>query len=177
MASLLVVTGPPGAGKSTVSALLADGADRSVLVEGDRFFGFLAAGAIEPWRSEAHQQNLVVTEAAAVAAGRFASEFETVYEGVLGPWFLPTFARATGLSELDYVIVLPSAGACAARVRSRAGHSFTDEHTARELHHQFATSQIERRHVLRGDFDQPAETVSAIHSLRERGVLRYAIDA
>ncbi len=46
---LLIVTGPPGAGKSTVSRRLADGYESSVLVEGDAFFGFLASGAIQPW--------------------------------------------------------------------------------------------------------------------------------
>lgn len=49
--SLLVVTGPPGAGKSSVARILADAADQSVLIEGDAFFGFLARGAIEPWLS------------------------------------------------------------------------------------------------------------------------------
>jgi cytidylate kinase len=42
MAFLLVVSGPPGAGKSTVSRILADKFEPSVLVEGDAFFGFQA---------------------------------------------------------------------------------------------------------------------------------------
>ena len=49
MGFLLIVSGPPGAGKSTVSRRLADSFDPSVLVEGDAFFGFLASGAIQPW--------------------------------------------------------------------------------------------------------------------------------
>lgn len=73
MASLLVVTGPPGAGKSTVARILADRSERSVLVEGDVFFGFLARGAIEPWLPESKQQNEIVTRAAASAAGRYSS--------------------------------------------------------------------------------------------------------
>ena len=107
--SLLVITGPPGAGKSTVARLVADSFGRSVLVEGDAFFGFLAAGAVPPWLPGSHQQNEVVTVAAATATGCFVTGgYETVYDGVVGPWFLPTFAAATGLHELDYVILLPS---------------------------------------------------------------------
>jgi Mrp family chromosome partitioning ATPase len=38
--SLLVITGPPGAGKSTMARAVAAAADNSVLVEGDAFFAF-----------------------------------------------------------------------------------------------------------------------------------------
>ena len=54
---LLVVTGPPGSGKSTLSEVLADRWEPSVLVEGDAFFAFLRRGAIPPWLPEAHAQN------------------------------------------------------------------------------------------------------------------------
>jgi len=45
MPPLLVVTGPPGAGKSTVARLVTDRFEPSALVEGDAFFAFLARGA------------------------------------------------------------------------------------------------------------------------------------
>jgi predicted ABC-type ATPase len=150
MGSLLIVTGPPGAGKSTVSRLLAGAFDSSVLVEGDAFFGFLASGAIAPWLPESNVQNEVVTEAAAAATGRFArGDYATVYDGVVGPWFLPTFAHATGLTTLDYVILLPSLERCVAGVRHRVGHVFTDEDATRKMYDEFATASIDDRHVLR----------------------------
>jgi hypothetical protein len=86
MGTLLVVTGPPVAGKSTVACMVADTAEHSVLVEGDALFGFLASGAIEPWLPDSHAQNEVVTRAAAAAAGHFAGGgFTTFYDGVVGP--------------------------------------------------------------------------------------------
>ena len=106
--SLLVVTGPPGAGKSTVSVELANRTSPSVLVRGDDFYGFLAAGAIEPWLPGSGTQNEIVTEAAARAAGRFAEDYDTVYDGVVWPWFLPTFASVSGLATFDYSEILPS---------------------------------------------------------------------
>lgn len=174
--SLLIVTGPPGAGKSTVSTLLASQSDPSVLVEGDRFFEFLAEGAIEPWLPESHYQNEVVTGAAATATGRFAADYETVYDGVVGPWFLSAFAKATGLAELDYVIVLPDVETCVARVRSRTGHGFTDEDAARKMYHEFVSSEIDQRHVLRGDTNNPEATAEAITEARSAGRLRYVVD-
>ena len=49
VAELIVVTGPPGAGKSTIAELLVSEFDPSALVAGDQFFGFLRAGSIAPW--------------------------------------------------------------------------------------------------------------------------------
>ena len=82
---LIIVTGPPGAGKSTVAAQLADRRSPSVLVAGDAFFGFLRQGAIDPWLPASHDQNETVTAAAAAATGRFARVCWTVYDGVIGP--------------------------------------------------------------------------------------------
>jgi hypothetical protein len=95
--SIIVITGPPGAGKTTVAQSLAQRFERSVLIEGDAFFGFLERGSSEPWTPEADYQNDVVIRAGASAAGQYVNGgYTTVYEGVVGPWFLPTFAAATG---------------------------------------------------------------------------------
>ena len=46
--------------------------------------------------------------AAAAAAGRLAAGgYTVVYDGVIGPWFLETFAEASGLASLHYLILLP----------------------------------------------------------------------
>jgi hypothetical protein len=146
---LLIVTGPPGAGKSTVARLVAERFDPSVLVEGDAFFGFLRRGAIAPWLADAHGQNEVVTQAAAAAAGRYAGGgLTTVYDGVVGPWFLPTFAAATGLDRLDYVILLPSVERCVERVATRTGHGFSDEAATRKMHAGFSSAEVDARHVM-----------------------------
>ncbi len=173
MASLLIVTGPPGAGKSTVSAMLAVRLSPSVLVEGDQFFGFLAEGAIEPWLPESRFQNGIVTEAAASATGRFAAHYDTIYDGVVGPWLLPTFVSVTGLAELDYAILLPPVDVCVSRVRARTGHGFSDEAATHKMHTEFDGASIDRRHVLAGSSAGPEETVHDIELARAEGLLRY----
>ncbi|HEY8546241.1 MAG TPA: AAA family ATPase [Acidimicrobiales bacterium] len=178
MASLLVVTGPPGAGKSTVARELADRAERSVLVEGDRFFAFLARGAIEPWRPESREQNTVVTVAAGAAAGAYArGGYTTVYDGVLGPWFLSTFGGATGLDRFDDAVLLPPADVCVERVATRVGHEFTDEPATRKMHADFAEAvgEVPARHVLRDLPASPAEVAAVVESLRITGALAYEV--
>lgn len=110
---LLIVTGPPSAGKSTVAARLAELHDPSALIEGDEFFRFLRRGRIEPWLVQSHQQNEVVTESAGAATGRLVtSGYWTVYDGVIGPRFLPRFVDATGLEQVHYAVLLPTVDTC-----------------------------------------------------------------
>ena len=84
---------------------------------GDAFFGMIKRGYILPWLPQAQRQNAVIIEAAAAAAGRLCEICFVVYEGVVGPWLLPTFVRATGLADLHYVALLPPLDVCIERVR------------------------------------------------------------
>jgi gluconate kinase len=176
MGSLLVVTGPPGSGKSTVSKLLVQQRGPSALVEGDQFFAFLARGAIEPWLPESHEQNSVVVSAAAVATGRFADGgFFTVYDGVIGPWFIDAFTSATGLTELDYVVLMADVETCVERVLNRSGHGFRDDAAARKMHAEFATAIVAPRHVLNIDSESPRDVVDRIVAATEAGHLRHSL--
>lgn len=52
-ADVLVLGGPPGAGKTTVSALIADGWNPSVRLKADLFWDeFIYRGWIAPWKPE-----------------------------------------------------------------------------------------------------------------------------
>ena len=179
MADLIVVSGPPGAGKSTVARLLAHtgcaGTDLpGALVPGDDVFGFLARGAIPPWEPGSHRQNEVVIRAAAAAAGRFAAGgMHTVYDGVVGPWFLDAFTEATGLAQLHYVLLLPALEDCLERVRTRTGHGFADPDATRHMHRQFAEATVHPRHVLTGPGDGPEQVAAAVTAGVREGRFRY----
>ncbi|MGH1490741.1 MAG: AAA family ATPase [Acidimicrobiales bacterium] len=176
--SLFIVTGPPGAGKSTVASLLAADSDRSVLVEGDAFFGFLASGFIEPWLAASHSQNEIVTEAAAAATGRFVyGGYSTVYDGVLGPWLLDHFLGLFPIDDpslsIDYAILLPSVERCIERVRAREGHGFSDEAATAHMHQQFSTAAIDARHVFDNGDEQPGTTAERLLAAAADRALRY----
>lgn len=172
MGSLLVVSGPPGAGKSTVAGLLADRLSPSALVGGDAFFRFLRSGIIEPWRVDARVQNEAIMQIQAAAADSYrGAGYETVYDGVVGPWFLPTFAANAG--EFDFVILLPSIETCLHRIATRHGHEFDDEAAARSLHRQFAEACAGRAdlYVLDTSDATPEHSADHIDSARRAGRL------
>ncbi len=145
---------------------LAAGFEPSALVAGDDFFAFLERGLIPPWLPEAHAQNKIVIQAAAAAAGRLAGGgYTVVYDGVVGPWFVPTFTAATGLRWLHYVVLLPSEERCVTRVRTHVGHGFTDLEATRHMYQQFTDPPIDPRHLVT---DPPDEAEAAVASIRRR---------
>jgi len=173
--SLLVVTGPPGAGKSNVARLVSERLEMSVLVEGDAFFAFLDQGAIAPWLPEADGQNEVVVRAAAAASGRFAARYATVYEGIIGPWFLPVFTEATGLDSLHYAVLFPDEHVCVERVATRSGHRFNDEEATRHIHAEFARgcATLDGRHLVE-PAGGPDALATEVLDRWAAGDLRYA---
>ena len=174
MGRLLVMTGPPGAGKSAAAAVVGERLNQSVVVTGDSFFGFLANGKVEPWLPAAHEQNETVIKAAAAATARFARDgYDTIYDGVVGPWFLPAFADATGLESLDYVILMPPLDVCLARVLGRRDHGFADESAVRHVHGDFANSEIDPRHIIGTVSESPHQIAELVLTARQSGALLY----
>jgi predicted ABC-type ATPase len=175
VADLLVVTGPPGAGKSTVAERVSAAFSPAALVRGDDFFTFWTQGAIPPWLPEAREQNEVILRAAAAACGTFVRGGCTVvYDGVLGPWFLPTFTAATGLSRLHYAVLLPSVDRCLERVAGRTGHTFTDPTATAQLHADFAGVDIAPRHLLEVSDEDPAEVARLLLGRYREGALSHS---
>ena len=90
----MIVSGPPGSGKTTVSAALALGCERGVHLESDWFFRFIRSGFVAPWLPDAHSQNATVMDVAADAAAAYADAgYAVVWDGIVGPWLLDRVAR------------------------------------------------------------------------------------
>jgi hypothetical protein len=163
---LLLLTGSPGCGKTTIAPLVADEAALSVCLDLDWYFAKLRSGALEPWRHEAHQQNRVVLSAAASAVATFtAGGYFTVAEGILYPFMLDLFVNACkplGI-ELNYAVLSAPLSVVLSRVQTRRAEpqhveALADPRVVEDLWKMFEKESLEPRHRV----DVAEETPSAI---------------
>lgn len=128
---------------------------------------------MKAWLPEATVQNETVIRASGAAAGQFARDgYETVFDGVMGPWFLLAFCDATGLDELHYAVLLPSAERCVQNVATREGHH-DDEQGTRHMHAKFERANIETRHLMTDPKGTPEDTATDLLSRYRQGLLAY----
>ena len=165
MRALRLVSGPPGAGKSTISRLLATRHARGVHLHADDFWRYVVSGFVEPWLPGSSAQNVVVMSAVVAAAVRFANaDYDTFVDGVIGPWFLDPFAHAArdeGLA-LDYVVLRPAREVAVRRAVARGQGGLAEETPVRHMHAQFADLGALERHVLDTSALSPEETADAV---------------
>lgn len=175
MGDLVIVTGPPGAGKSATAAVLAGSFDCSALIPADWFFGLWRGGAIDPWLPEAAKQTAIAAEAAARTAGIFARSVDwVVYDGFLPPRHLSQFLSLAAVTVVHYAVLLPPAETCLARVGSRTGHGFSDENATRAMYSDFAEVGVPDRHVITGAGTGPKGVAREVRIRLTAGELLWA---
>jgi len=150
--SVLILTGPPGAGKSTVADVLAHTSQEpSVHLHTDDFYDrFIKSGYVLPWLPESHSQNATVTNAIVVAAFAYArGGYFVIVDGIVGPWFVEPYRVAAEGIPLHYAVLLPqSADIAMTRIRQRGTHGLQAESAVRELYRQFSSLGALEKHAL-----------------------------
>lgn len=121
MTGITIVTGSPGAGKTTLSRRAAKADPRGLHLPADVFYTF-PAHPVSPVLPEAHEQNGTMIAAVSCAAAVFASRgYEVFVDGIVGPWFLPVVAAelvSTGI-PVEYVVLQVARDEAVRRATSR----------------------------------------------------------
>lgn len=164
--SIIILTGPPGSGKTTTGELLASkSATKSVHMRADNFFDWIRAGFIPPDDPKSMEQNQTVLTAAAVAAlSYWRGGYEVIMDGVIGPWFLPILHAAFDRAQAPahYVVLRASPEVAIARSMARNRAETEREMDAiRSLHDAFGKLGPLEPHVVDTSF------ISADHAARD----------
>jgi predicted kinase len=176
---IVIISGPPGAGKSTVARRLADGAPGrlSVHMHTDDFYAYIRKGYVEPWKPESRAQNVAVMNGLAAAAAAFAAGgYEVLVDGIVGPWFFDPWkagAKAGGL-DLRFVVLRPDEVSTVARALAREGHPMRDADVVSFMWKQFADMGELEAHAVDSTDESPEATAAALRVRLDAGAFRLS---
>jgi predicted kinase len=163
---ILILTGPPGVGKTTVAEILVARWPRTVHLESDVFFRFIRSDYVEPWKAESHEQNRVVMDIVGDAAVAYAAAgYRTVVDGIVIPgWFLePLRDRLRGAGHpVAYAVLRAPLSVCTARVQSREGLPPVDSGALAQIWESFSDLGDLERHVLDVGDKEPGEAADLV---------------
>jgi adenylate kinase family enzyme len=157
--TVVIVTGPPGSGKTAVCDALARDERRSAHVESDWFFRFVRSGFVPPWQAESAEQNDHLMDIATDAVAAYAAAGYVVFwDGIVGPWYLERVLGRLLRHAIDphYVVLRPGRDTALARVLARDGSA--DRTGAAVMYDQFCNLGPFERHVV--DSEGPVEQVA-----------------
>jgi chloramphenicol 3-O-phosphotransferase len=170
MKPIILLSGPPGAGKSTVARALVEISEGPVAyIEGDKFWPFFAKG----WEEAGTRTNfrILMRSVTAAAIPYAMNGYETIVDFSIPPRFLETALKMTSFREvpLHYVIIRPDRDICAYRAANRDEGKIKDYEHLKEFYELFGTAQ---KHIIYDNEGDAATIAGHIREGLDEGIFR-----
>lgn len=169
MKPIILLSGPVGAGKSTVARdLVAISPAPVAYIEGDTFWSFITGPARRPV-----PQNFKMIMTAMIGAARPYAlyGYETIVDFSIPPWFLDTARKMAQVRDvpLDYVVLRPGEDVCAARAACRREGTISNYAPYHDLYKDFDEAQ---RFIIEDDESSPMSLAVRIREGLDAGRFR-----
>jgi chloramphenicol 3-O-phosphotransferase len=167
MGSIIVLSGPVGAGKTTVGKALMQGlAAPAAYIEGDKFWGFIP----KP-KPDRRADFKAIMRAMFRASGALAAEgYQVVLDFSVPTWFLGPAAARLADADLHFVVLRPALDVCVKRAAGRQEGRIEDYRPYRELYDLF---EVADRHIVANDDLAPLDAAEMIHAGLAEGRFRF----
>lgn len=167
---LLVLTGPIGAGKTSVAAeLLKRFRGPTAYIEGDEFWKFIA----QPKPGPHHADFRIILRAMGATAAAFArGGYETLLDFSIPLDYLARAGRLFDGVAMHVVVLRPAMAACVERAAARKAGAISYDESFAEFYRLFANAEESR--VLANDDIPPAAAAERILAGLDAGSFAYA---
>lgn len=175
MSRIVIVSGPPGAGKSTVARRLSRQASGPLAmhIHTDDIYIYVTKGFVPPWKPEAMAQNITLMDAMAAQAAICArGGYEVFIDGIVGSWFFDPWLSAARTHDIDlrYVLLRPDLATATARATARTAQgAMTDPVVVEQMWMAFHDFAVDPEHVVDTTGQSAAETVAEVSQGLETG--------
>ena len=169
--SIVVVSGPIGAGKTTIARALVQSADSPLAyIEGDDFWRYLVKPRPGGPRTNIQAIMRAMFRSAAAIAG---DGYGVILDFSIPPDFLERAAARASDTPVHLVVIRPSFEVCAERAATRAEGVISDYGPYRDFYAMF---EVAERHLVRNDALSPAEAAEIIREGLASGRFRFGAE-
>ena len=150
MGAIILLSGPAGAGKTTVAKeLVAAATGPTSYIEGDKFWFFIAKSGLA--QNKPRDFKMIMTSMTAAALPYALYGYQVIVDFSFPPWFLDTVRKVVkDKVPVHYIVLRPSEAVCIERAASRKEGRITNYSKYHELYTSFDEVQ---RNIIADDFN------------------------